>query len=490
MHTRSRAHSRARLFVVAAFTWIALLGASTRALAQDVIHLKDGGRISGEVIELRPGKVVVIRKVTGEIEKIPWAKVDHVDSSPTASSGASAGSSASGSASASSERLAPRSADSTQSSPVSSLEPTVPMPTTKATSIPKTPPAKPVSPEADDAEVEITSKGTQVEIRRTTATFTANVGRTTVYGVARESLCTTPCTVHLPPGTIELNAVGPNVTGTTKTFVLQRGQNKIVASPGSLNLALIGGLLLAAGVGFEVGAALNGDDTSKRNAFFAAGIASIAVGSVSMYFGLSSLDLVDKNAALAPSRTGPRAFTLGGAFLVRSHPQIAKQRQSAHRQISRLVAQPFDQAGHTHRRERVCALLHRTQKIIPVREQHPRGRKCSHHTRGEAIGRRPASDAEQQQINLARRQRRLDEIRATEVKNALTRDVDLEREHRATTIRLGSQRDVIAVGDVSGKRHLAEQNVRVCTRYERQAKRTDLGNHVTSERLALDVAKL
>lgn len=58
--------------------WLALLAPSV-ALAEGVVHLKGGGTVRGQVMELIPNQYVNVLLADGESRRIAWADVERVD---------------------------------------------------------------------------------------------------------------------------------------------------------------------------------------------------------------------------------------------------------------------------------------------------------------------------------------------------------------------------------------------------------------------------
>lgn len=66
-------------------TLVVALGVPLTALAEDVVHLKGGGSIRGDVMELIPNQYVNLRLLDGTSRRIEWAQIERVEEDSAAS---------------------------------------------------------------------------------------------------------------------------------------------------------------------------------------------------------------------------------------------------------------------------------------------------------------------------------------------------------------------------------------------------------------------
>ncbi|MCS6901133.1 MAG: hypothetical protein RMJ98_16120 [Myxococcales bacterium] len=192
-----------------------LIPIQTRADAIETVFLKDAGRVRGEILELRPGKFVTLKTVTGEVRTIDWSQVERVGDASKA-----------------------------------------PVPGAEQSS---------ESPSGGEGEATLVVRSTRpgAMISRVTGHSMATgygYGRSVVVaGVSWVDLCTAPCEYKLPAGLVELRLSGDGITPTTAHFNLQAGVNRIVAKSGSSTTYALGYVGLTLGLtALLVGGALWG----------------------------------------------------------------------------------------------------------------------------------------------------------------------------------------------------------------------------------------
>lgn len=128
------------------------------------------------------------------------------------------------------------------------------------------------------------------------------------------------------------------------------------------------------------------------------------------------------------------------------------------------------------------------EEVVPVHEQDAGGGEGGEGPGDEALGGGPAGDAEQQQVDLAAPRGAVDQVGAAEVVEAAPGHLDLQGEDRPAAVRLGAQRDLIAVGDLAREGDAPERQRRMRRRDEAQHEGAHLGDHGPGEPLGLDVA--
>ena len=122
-----------------------------------------------------------------------------------------------------------------------------------------------------------------------------------------------------------------------------------------------------------------------------------------------------------------------------------------------------------HGRQGAHGRVQRPEEIVPVREQHGRGRDGAHHALGQVDPAAPSGRAEQEQVDVPRRGFVGQELGAAEVDDRAAGDLDLHAEDGAAAVALGADGDGVAVVDVAGERDAAEGEARVRARDEAQA---------------------
>jgi hypothetical protein len=189
--------------------------------------LKNGGRVSGELVEVLPGKYVTIRIVTGEVRKLEWAEVDHVGDESKGSNG---------------------------SKPVieSKKDDAGPQPTVDATGNPQG---------SGDATIVVRSTRPATTVSRVTghvaASGSGSGGTVSMSGISWIDLCTAPCEYKLPTGLTEIFVNGPGITPATEKFKLKPGPNRFLVKAGSSGVRIGGVILSGVGLGsFTVGLTL------------------------------------------------------------------------------------------------------------------------------------------------------------------------------------------------------------------------------------------
>ena len=133
----------------------------------DVVYLKNGSRINGEVMEVIVDEYVSIQLADGRVKTFPWEEVERVEEAPVSSTAVPA-----------------------------------------ATAVPVATPS---------ASLSFTSSKRNIEIRHITSAGSAvaygsNFQVASAYSQGWVPLCVTPCTVGLDPGHYQIQAAGANVT--------------------------------------------------------------------------------------------------------------------------------------------------------------------------------------------------------------------------------------------------------------------------------------
>lgn len=175
-----------------------LLLSSPAFAASDVVYLKNGSRISGEVMEVMVDDYVSIRLADGRVKTIPWADLDRIDEGQ----------------------------DTTLVAPSPD---------------PKRPPM---------GTLEFNSGDQTVEIRHITSAGSAIASSSsgqfaTAYTQGWQHLCTTPCTIDMLPGNYQIQAAGGIVTpGDLFIEVTPNQHRSYDIKPGNF-AKLYGGAMLA-----------------------------------------------------------------------------------------------------------------------------------------------------------------------------------------------------------------------------------------------------
>jgi hypothetical protein len=235
---------------------LSVLFAAFEALAGPLgtVHLKNGGRVHGELMVVEPGDHVLVRLADGTAKKIAWDRVLKVQDDPPAPAPAPAAAPA-----------------QTESGPTATIE---------------------LSSSREGVTV------SEVTSRVAMATSQGN----TAVGLSWKTICTAPCSFQLPAGTHELLADGPGYSAVVRRFDLQQGRHRLEVRPGwaalrwggyllttiAASLAVMGGVYMALKeTDYETG-----EERTRPWALpvFIGGLVGTAGGITMMFLGSSSFE--------------------------------------------------------------------------------------------------------------------------------------------------------------------------------------------------------
>jgi hypothetical protein len=207
----------------ASLTLVATLPRVALAAPHGTVHLKNGGRIHGELMEVLPDEYVTVRLPDGTVRKIPWEKVGEVKETPASQPAAAV-----------------------------AAQPTAPVPRGPVVAPQPEPALAPVFIRSTRPNVTIG----QVLARHTFNTFsTVFVGPNVITtpavasGLSWRNLCVTPCRLELPLGRHELYVGGESYRKkVVEVDVTAANDNHFVAKPGDLGLWVFGLIVLCGGL--------------------------------------------------------------------------------------------------------------------------------------------------------------------------------------------------------------------------------------------------
>lgn len=163
----------------------------------DVVLLKNGGKLRGTITEQMPGQYVVIQVEGGQSRRFAAAEVKYagpIDEAPKA-----------------------------------------------------VPAAKAAAASADKPTVSVSTSAKGVTVAEITGHMVAQAGDVVAVGTAWRDICTAPCEFKLDPGLHELMIHGDGFPSASKKVDLRHGETDLVAKPGSSGLELLGDTLLIVG---------------------------------------------------------------------------------------------------------------------------------------------------------------------------------------------------------------------------------------------------
>lgn len=281
----------AGMLVAVLFT---LLSATGRAEVGTVFY-RDGGRISGEIVEVRPEQFVVVKTATGETRRIDWAEVDHVSSPAT-----------------------PRR-----------------LPAAPALQTP--PPPPPNAPQVEEPPTgtvvlrsNVPSTAVQVVAGRAVGYVWGSWAPVTVSTGQGRTLCVAPCRARLPLGLNDLMVAAPGAPPAYVQVDVRPGENFLVARMGSSAMVnggyaatTVGVLALITGASFLLtyGFYPNSYGYSYYSGYYGWGLGAVIGGAVLtgggvalMAFGASSVGPDSAAAAHSPVSALPSGRGLGLAL--------------------------------------------------------------------------------------------------------------------------------------------------------------------------------
>lgn len=270
-------HVASRFAVVVTASIVALAAVSTSRAdepPEQLVWLKNGGFMRGELIEMSPNDHVTIRLLTGEVRKIPWAEVDHTSSA--------------------------------KASPATSVSPIASAPVATSSAVSSAPVVAPPAPSGSVASVSLASDSARVLIISRGVPMTLQ-GRSLNSSGAWRDVCAAPCDQPVHIGDQEFRVVGKKVTP-TNPFKLQAGDGvaRIEVKPGNPTAHWLGPTLLITGlstafIGFVgVGAGKVGSFDGHDNVALAGGITA-GVGGLT---ALASIPLLFMGSSLVRNQKG------------------------------------------------------------------------------------------------------------------------------------------------------------------------------------------
>ncbi len=194
--------------VVAAVTM--LTSAALAQTAPGTVYLKNGGRVSGDLMEVLPGERVSVKLANGQTKVIVWSEVARVEDKPAVAAAATAA---------------------------------APAPDTEGQG------------EGDAVIVFRSTKPgatlSQVTGQADATAYVSGAGTVTASSTSWKDLCQAPCTYTMKSGYYELlmTGVGPGASG---KFTLKPGKNFVLGKPGSSGMAFAGFMLFTLGLASAV----------------------------------------------------------------------------------------------------------------------------------------------------------------------------------------------------------------------------------------------
>jgi len=136
----------------------------------DLIVMKDGALVRGHVVEMVPNARIVIQIATGETRTVEWAQIARTEGPSFA--------------------------------PISSAPPAPTQPPVQPTPIVIAEPL--LTPAPGRVPLQVESTGQQLRVGEPVGTGTAYNGRDVVTVRFGRTVCSTPCTLHVAPGSVGL----------------------------------------------------------------------------------------------------------------------------------------------------------------------------------------------------------------------------------------------------------------------------------------------
>lgn len=188
----------------------------------DTIVMTDGAMVRGRVVEMVPQQRVVVQIATGETRTIDWALIARIEGPSVAPVGAPP-----------------------PASPMVPVAPVVVMPPP-----PVVVAAEPLlTPAPGRVPLHVESARQPVRIGEPLGVATSIVGRSMVSVAFGRTVCSTPCTLHVPPGVMGLWVTGEGQRSQTISVNVPPDGTAVRVRPSSAWGWLGGFLLTGAGVG-------------------------------------------------------------------------------------------------------------------------------------------------------------------------------------------------------------------------------------------------